>query len=242
MRTFLESFCSTNAAVRRAVLLETLERYASGRVSVERTLWPSGSAAVDTVNYTVAFGTQQNGLTLGAHYDAVPGSPGANDNGAAVTQLVFAAAALCKAIANGQSEPDCSFVFFDHEELYGSQFMGSRVWLDSHSNALPASALIWDVTGTGRLYVSSHDRTGLLGDLETRETPPSDDANFVRAGIPTTLICALPDEQFHLACPHVWETLHSCEDSTDRVEDASLEAGKLLALEAVARFMRSRAS
>jgi hypothetical protein len=242
MRTFLETFCSIDAAVRRTVLLETLERVAPGRVTVERTLWPAGGAAADTVNYTVTFGRQQSGLVQGAHYDAVPGSPGANDNGAAVTQLVFAAAALHETVSNGQPEPDCSFVFFDHEELFGSPYMGSGVWVDTHRAALPASALIWDVSGTGRLYVSDHDRTGLLGDLRTRETPPSDNLNFERAGVLTTLICALPDEQFRHPCPDVWRTLHSRKDSTDRVEDTTLEAGKLLALEAVARFMRVRAA
>jgi len=52
----------------------------------------------------------------------------------------------------------------------------------------------------------------------------------------------LVDEQCDHAFPSVWRTLHSRADSTDRVEDVTLEAGRLLALDAVARFMQSRAA
>lgn len=240
MRTFLETFCSTDAATRRRVLLEILERVAPGRVRVERTSWPDNANAADTVNYTVAFGRQRDQLVQGAHYDAVPGSPGANDNGAAVTQLVFAVAALHEAVQNGEPEPDCAFVFFDHEELYGTQYMGSRTWAKAHRAETPAAAIVWDVSGSGRLYVSESDPTGLLGDLRTRETPPSDNLNLARAGIPATLVCALPDDEFDMEYPHAWHSLHRSDDAPDTVDDATLAAGTRLALDTVASFMTKK--
>lgn len=62
-------------------------------------------------------------LVIGAHYDTVPFSPGANDNGSAV------AAALVLAKAFVHSKPACPirFVFFVNEEspYFGTQDQGS---------------------------------------------------------------------------------------------------------------------
>ena len=67
-------------------------------------------------------------LVIGAHYDTVPGSPGANDNGTAVVANLALARAMAPTSPD-QDSPDCTirFVFFVNEEspYYMTQAMGS---------------------------------------------------------------------------------------------------------------------
>ncbi|MEZ6112023.1 MAG: M20/M25/M40 family metallo-hydrolase [Pirellulaceae bacterium] len=62
-------------------------------------------------------------LVIGAHYDTVPGSPGANDNGSAVV----AGLALARLLANSRPRHTIRFVFFVNEEspYYMTEAMGS---------------------------------------------------------------------------------------------------------------------
>lgn len=236
MDTFLASFCKPDAATRRRVLNETLSRLLPHRLSVERYNWSKRDSVEDTINYIISFGQQKNQLVIGAHYDAVFGSPGANDNGASVAQILMAAVELDKAIAEGKPEPSCTLCFWDHEERFGSKYMGSRCWINSHAAEEPKCAIVFDVAGSGRHYVSGYDETGLLSDLRARSTPPSDSSNFRDAGIPVSLVCALPDEQFDLAYPPAWKFLHTTEDSVVTIQSATLEAGKLRILKYIDRF------
>ena len=62
-------------------------------------------------------------IIVGAHYDTVPGSPGANDNGSAVVANL----ALARAFAKKQTERTLRFLFFVNEEFpyYMTPDMGS---------------------------------------------------------------------------------------------------------------------
>ena len=62
-------------------------------------------------------------VVVGAHYDTVPGSPGANDNGSAVVANL----ALARAFAQIATERTIRFVFFVNEEApyYMTDAMGS---------------------------------------------------------------------------------------------------------------------
>ena len=62
-------------------------------------------------------------IVVGAHYDTVPGSPGANDNGSAVVANL----ALARAFARLAPERTVRFAFFVNEELpyYMTDAMGS---------------------------------------------------------------------------------------------------------------------
>lgn len=65
-------------------------------------------------------------LVIGAHYDSVQGSPGANDNATGVAALL----ALARAFANTQPSCTVRFVAFTNEEppFFQSRHMGSRVY------------------------------------------------------------------------------------------------------------------
>ena len=68
-------------------------------------------------------------LVLGAHYDTVSGTPGADDNASAVAVLLELAGVL----ANKQFRRDIHFVFFTLEEppYFASREMGSYVYASS---------------------------------------------------------------------------------------------------------------
>jgi len=235
MRQMLEDLCVNDAALRRNRLEAKLLARFGTRLRVERTVWPRGGAAAETVNFLVPFGRMTGHLVLGAHHDAVPGSPGANDNGAAVVQLFEAASRLLGQVEGGAQEPDVTFCFWDHEELYGSEVMGSRLYVHNHAGALPRRAVVFDVSGIGGLYVSSRDGAGLLPGLPARWTPPSDDRILAAAGVPTTLVCALPPAEMRVLHAPTWDTLHPPGDVPEAVQGETLEAGARLALELVRR-------
>lgn len=237
MKSILNDLCSAHGgADRRRKLEEVLRSRFPGRLVVESRDWGIDSRVSETVNFLVPFGRQKGHLVLGAHYDAVPGAPGANDNGAAVVQLLESASRLQAFSAAGALEHDVTFCFWDHEELFGSPFMGSKLYLENQAGALPARAVVYDVSGVGEFFVSGWDETGLVLDLPTRSTPPSDNTVLSQAGIPATLICALPGHELHDACPATWRTLHTPMDTADRVERQTLMAGADLAMAIVERF------
>ena len=65
-------------------------------------------------------------VLIGAHYDSVQGSPGANDNATGVAAML----ALARAFARMQPSRTIRFVAFTNEEppLFQSRHMGSRVY------------------------------------------------------------------------------------------------------------------
>ncbi len=236
MRNFLENLCTTDAKVRRQRLERALRAQFGNRLKVERRVWGASHPVTETVNFLVVFGRSQDHFLLGAHYDQVASSPGGNDNGAAVTQLFSAAKRLQARVEAGEAEPDCTFCWWDHEEWHPSYVMGSRVYVEDHANALPRKAVVFDVSGIGELYVSEADVTGLLPELPTRGTPTSDHEILAEAGIPATLVCALPPEEMGVWMPSTWSTLHTPRDTAALVSDATLELGACLALELISRF------
>ncbi len=72
-------------------------------------------------------------VVIGAHYDSVMGSPGANDNASGVAALLE----LARAFSNTRPQRTLRFVAFVNEEppLYRTQYMGSRVYA-RHSRKL----------------------------------------------------------------------------------------------------------
>ena len=71
-------------------------------------------------------GTLSEIVLIGAHYDSVPGSPGANDNGSGVAALL----ALAHRLKNQPNEKTLRFVAFVNEEpgFFQTRAMGSYVY------------------------------------------------------------------------------------------------------------------
>jgi len=71
-------------------------------------------------------GIGEGTVVIGAHYDTVPGTPGADDNASAVAGLL----SLARLLKSGSSKKNLIFVAFANEEppCFGSSNMGSMVY------------------------------------------------------------------------------------------------------------------
>lgn len=67
---------------------------------------------------------------IGAHYDSVSGTVGADDNASAIAVLLETASAMQRVYGSGGEGPEITFVAFTLEEppVYGTSYMGSRVF------------------------------------------------------------------------------------------------------------------
>lgn len=99
-----------NEAVRQAIFDRISE--SQGRQS---------RITVDTVGNVVAGDPRRSRILIGAHYDAVPGTPGADDNASAVAALLATARAI------GSHDSIC-YVAFNGEEC---GFVGSKALVES---------------------------------------------------------------------------------------------------------------
>jgi len=176
----------------------------------------------------------QSPVILTAHYDRVPGSPGANDNSAAVFQLLKAALQIGAANSIGAANKVSDtgerwiIIFTDKEELksgegiqdQGSYSLAKKLKSWGLSNA---SIFNFDACGAGDTFLFSsttdyllkkNTRPGLLrasrkvtelrekafaaarslhlGKVLSAPVPFSDDAGFLRGGIPAQTLTMLP--------------------------------------------------
>ena len=105
--------------------------FESIQVPVRREPYPYRELSVSNVVAELSFGsTPSRHYLVGAHYDSVTGTVGADDNASAVAVLLETAREL-RAVAGSRSlDLKVTFVAFALEEppVYGTRFMGSRVY------------------------------------------------------------------------------------------------------------------
>lgn len=137
-------------------------------------------------------------LVIGAHYDAFPGSPGANDNASGMAVLL----ALAQELSRSGWDKAVEVVFFDAEE---SGRAGSIAYLAECSSEETAGMVNLDVCGYGdTLCVRCMKKTPLLRNFtdkarlrrfdgeEVCYLPDSDDKTFTKAHIPALSVAVLP--------------------------------------------------
>lgn len=145
-------------------------------------------------------------VVLGGHYDTVPGTPGANDNGSGTATLLTVA----RAVADVSYPFTVRFMLFGSEEL---GLLGSSDYvrgLSEDERAATLAMLNFDALGTG-------DTLGILGNSELATTAlsigrelgistqrrfnlanaSSDHAPFVEAGISTVFLLADDISRIH---------------------------------------------
>lgn len=190
--------------------------------------------------------------TVIAHYDRVAGSPGANDNSAAVFSMLEWALRLSKI----SSFHNIRLIFTDGEEL-GEEGVSSQ-------GAFPLAALfrklgitedvfVFDCMGRGEVPVfaetilpkgASRNFVNQFCALEARTqkllmeasggkwfTLPvnySDNASFIANGIPAVAITMLPSSEISDAAigkvePETWKLLHTPEDNFESLTPVSFE-------------------
>lgn len=137
-------------------------------------------------------------LVIGAHYDAFPGSPGANDNASGMAVLL----ALAQELSRSGCDKAVEVVFFDAEE---SGHAGSIAYLAECSSEEVAGMVNLEVCGYGdTLCVRCMKKTPLLRNFtdkarlrrfdgeEVCYLPDSDDKTFTKAHIPALSVAMLP--------------------------------------------------
>jgi hypothetical protein len=94
-------------------------------------------------------------LLIGAHFDTVPDSPGADDNASGVAAILECARVLIE----GGSERRITFVAFDAEEMQPpvEGLHGSTAYVESlNADAYPAAAIIFESIGFRSISLKQH--------------------------------------------------------------------------------------
>ncbi len=240
----LTQISSADQEVRRTELLTLLRGMNAPFVHYRQqsdAYWPE--------NIVVSFGSGPAEYVIGAHYDSVRGSTGANDNGTGVCVLLALVENFLQ--TNPQIAVDC--VFFDLEEL---GMIGSCAYLEQHSTNAFRGMINLDICGVGeRIVVAPEQHTSdttldaALQSLEQsgrhplniiERMPPGDNVAFERKEIPTVTLCTLPEEDIEslmdvALCiqlgipagivPSIMETMHNGpRDSVDVIQESPMQA------------------
>ncbi|MGH8674966.1 MAG: M20/M25/M40 family metallo-hydrolase [Burkholderiales bacterium] len=112
--------------------LEAAARYIEAELvalgyAVRRQAFDSGDGMVRNLEATL-IGREAGSIVIGAHYDSVPGAPGANDNGSGTAALLE----LARLFRGWQPKHTLRFAFFVNEEppYFKGPAMGSKVYAD----------------------------------------------------------------------------------------------------------------
>jgi aminopeptidase YwaD len=199
-------------------------------------------------NIIVRLGHATPRLVLGAHYDSVPGSTGANDNAASVAILL----SLLRGYRRLPPRLPCDIAFFDLEET-GS--WGSRAYVRRSAAEQTLAMINLDVCGVGNtillgprkniedwplqaaVQLAMQQQAIPFGIVD--QLPPGDDQSFEAAGIPNLSVTILPYEDVPLLLeavpamrqlrraermPATAETIHNGpRDSIAVIEEAAMQ-------------------
>ncbi|MBV9615353.1 MAG: M28 family peptidase, partial [Ktedonobacteraceae bacterium] len=187
MREYLQRIASSDPQIRRSELLTILRA-----IGHSYTLYRDQIAGQHVENIVVRFHRPEHGprLVLGAHYDGVSGSTGANDNGAAVCILL----ALLETYKSSPPHLPLDIVFFDLEE---QGFLGSQAYIKRFSRTSVLAMINLDICGVGNTLFCApekHAKTGVFAQPLQRMIqdvpipchvipilPPGDDTSFEKA-------------------------------------------------------------
>ncbi|MBI2619290.1 MAG: M28 family peptidase [Ignavibacteriales bacterium] len=198
-------------------------------------------------NIVVGLGKGKQTLVVGAHMDAAPESPGANDNGSGVAVVL----GLIQAFKDHAWNHRAFFCFFDQEE---EGLIGSQAFVESYSDSLNHRAMInLDVAGTGtEIYVGPvgggdddflmplvRRAAALTGYAfhESEYYPPSDHLSFADRNLENISISIVPKGDVPLLIeaiaggwsidpgktPEVLKVMHTSEDKSVHVSPESLK-------------------
>jgi hypothetical protein len=199
-------------------------------------------------NIVVRLGHSMPRLVLGAHYDSVPGSTGANDNAAGVAILL----SLLRDYRLNPPRLPCDIVFFDREEIGG---WGSRAYVRRFAADQILAMINLDVCGVGDTILIGPRKNASGWPLQdaiqsvrqlavpTRlleQLPPGDEQSFEAVGIPNLSVSVLPHDDLPLLLealpamrqlrrgarmPATAETMHNGpRDSIAAIEEAAMQA------------------
>ena len=181
-------------------------------------------------------------IVVGAHYDNVLGTPGANDNASACSILLNLILDL------KDTTKHIEFVFFDLEEFGG---IGSYEYLKMNDTKIEIFINL-DMCGIGDKIVVSSDFIDennyqqifkKFDITKVKKLPPSDAVLFIESNIPTlyivsAMICDLEwyKEYYKGHCytfPKVISTMHTIYDTADKINYNELKVIKMFIKEII---------
>ena len=150
-------------------------------------------------NVIISLNPSGSRLVIGAHYDSVEGSTGANDNAVGIAILVMMAQHIFRNV-----DKSIDIVFFDKEEL---GYLGSQFYIKNVGKENITSMINLDICGYGDVIsisgsgVSDKSKFYSLLDAEkvknhgivyTGFLPKGDESQFAENNIPNVSIAMLP--------------------------------------------------
>ncbi|HJQ69035.1 MAG TPA: M20/M25/M40 family metallo-hydrolase [Blastocatellia bacterium] len=185
------------------------------------------SAVVQNVVARIEGSDNSKAVLLAAHYDSVPFSPGASDNGTAVAALIEVARALK---ANAQSKNDVILLFSDCEEigLYGSKaFVKEHPWakdvgvvINLEGLGVEGPTILFETSENNKWLVEQFAKacsnafaTSASNDLYRLTPYDTDLSTFKQAGVAGYNFAYINDPIHH----------HSYADRIENVDERSLQ-------------------
>lgn len=181
---------------RGEAIVDTLKQLSVG-YSRELSQTPDGQRC----NIITTFGQGERQILVGAHYDVLPWSPGANDNGSGVS----VALGLVEKLKDTKLKSTVKVIFFYGEE---QGLAGSRAYVTKHRGDKIIAYFNLDVCGTGDTIFFGPGYGGEANPAlqavrrvvkeknipyaESSPFPPGDDRSFQAAGIPNVSVAIVP--------------------------------------------------
>jgi hypothetical protein len=153
-------------------------------------------------NIIVPFGSGKH-FVVGAHYDSVKGSSGANDNASGVCVLLE----LVARYLNTPPQKPVNFVFFDLEEGHGA---GSQAYIERIGKSSIKAMLNFDICGVGNTILVAPRNNACKPVFNNaiqftvarkkyrskivENLPKGDETAFELKGIPNISVCLVPSQ------------------------------------------------
>ena len=193
---YVEKIAVTDQAERKSAVLAVLDG-----LEIPYEIHDSVQDDQSVSNIVVSLNPSSRRLVIGAHWDSVEGSTGANDNASSCSILLR----LCEVLKNTDKSVD--LVFFDKEE---KGCLGSRAYIGETGRENISAMVNLDVCGAGQRIViwskGNADNPAFHGILTSANLakhgvtdlpwlPYGDDRSFDAAEIPSITVCVLePDD------------------------------------------------
>lgn len=193
---YVEKIAVTDQTERKNAILSELDGFEIP-YEIHDTVWNEQPVS----NIIVSMNPSSHRLVIGAHWDSVEGSTGANDNASSCGILLR----LCETLKTTDRSVD--LVFFDKEE---KGCLGSKSYIDETGRENISAMVNLDVCGAGKQIViwskRNVDNSSFYGILTSANLekhgvtdlpwlPNGDDRSFDAAEIPNITVCVLgPDD------------------------------------------------
>ena len=223
---YIEKIAVTDQVARKNAILEILDGLEIP-YGIHDTLRDEKSVS----NIVVSLNPSSARLVIGAHWDSVGGSTGANDNASCCSILIRLAQRL------KTMDKSVDLVFFDREE---QGCLGSQAYIDETGRENIAAMVNLDVCGAGKHVViwgkGNTDNPAFCGIMNSANLekhgvtdlpwlPNGDDRSFDAAGIPNITVCTLDSgdlDVFRTVCAKIAAGQPMTEDDNRAFHDAAV--------------------